>query len=432
MSVRNKNEIHFGDLLKIDYNSTYVSSNLIDELDYVIGGYGKPNSVFIYSLNTFLEAFILNSSFYISSQELMHIQVISRSIFPNGRPILELLSKTKSLMVVDGIGNTLAQVVSIIKCDVNNPTTYQQRVQDFINNGFETAEARKEYLLIPNVDDEITKLKYLSIGKIEDAFLATVSHNSPQEFYKKLNTVAKETNIQASLPFYTYKYQIEEIQNRGIGKELITKISDCFQKRQNKLNQYFGYTNQNLPPLVTILLKQCNNISEIPSKMLQLREDFTKLRISIENYEKRISEADNIKEQLDAIDELNEFWTVFNKKYSDNQRLLYQFWEVAEGSEYEGSVDKAIDTGNASEMIKVIGKSAKLIFDWYRERKIVNRFRGVTDIWNLFEKSPNLRKQLSEYERLFNTNVDSLELEKLNKKISQIKLRCSKLNSPMK
>lgn len=417
--------------LEIDYNSTYISSNLIDELDYVIGGYGKPTPVFIYSLNAFLEAFILNNSFYISSQELMHIQVISKSLFPAGRPILELLSKTKSLSAIDGIGNDIGKVISIDKFDETNPSSYQERVKHFINNGIETEKARQEYLVLPNIEDDVIKLSYLNIGKVDGGLIATVSYNSPLAFYKKLSSATNETNIQATLPFYSYKYQIEEIQKRGIGREIITNLSINFQNKQEKVSQYFGYTNQTLPPLVTILLTQCRDISDIPNNMLQLREDFTKLRESIFTYEKRINEANDIKEQIDAIDELNEFWNVFNKKYSENRRLLYQFWEVAKESKYEDSLDNAIDTGDPSDIIKdlnagkVIGKGAKKILDWYKEKRIINRFRGVTDIWNLFEKAPNIKKHLSEYERVFNVKLDGFDLERLNTKINQIKLRKS-------
>lgn len=417
------------DKLKLDYNSTYISSNLIDELDFIIGGYGKPNAIFIYTLNSFLESFILNSSFYISTQELGHIQIISKSLFPNGRPILELLSKTKMLSAIGGIGNEIGQVVSIGKFDNSNPTSYQERIQEFINNGFETIQARKDYLVLSEIEQSKTKLPYLNIGKVSDGFVATVSNNSPEEFYKKLILATKGTNVQATLPFYSFKYQIEEIQNRGIGREIITNISDSFINKQNRVNQYFGYTNQAIPPLVIILLSQCKNINDIPAKMLQLREDFTKLRNSVVQYEKRLTEAISFKEQIEAIDELNEFWTVFNKKYTENRRLLYQFWELAEESNYEDSMDKAIDKADTSNIIedlnagKVIGKGAKKIFDWYKDKKIINRFRGVTDIWTLFENSPNINTHLTEFERIFETKIEVEELQKLNIKISEIKIK---------
>lgn len=413
--------------LNLEYNSTYISINLLDELDYVLGEYGKPNAIFIYSLNTFLEAYILNSKFYISGQEAKHFQIVSKAMFPDGRPILELLAKSKNLMAIGGIGNDIGQVVSLGKFDPKNPTSYQERIQDYINNGLKTEETRNKYLILPSMIDEIKDFKYLSIGRVEDGYVATESSNAPDKFYKKLCEATKYSNVQATLPFYSYQFQISDLQSRGIGREIITQLTDSFKNKQKQIDQYFGNKHQTIPPLVTILLSQCNNISDIPDKMYQLREDFSKLRLSVVNYEKRINEAHNIKEQLNAIDELNEFWQVFNKKYSEDKRLLYQFWEVAQESNYETSIDNAIDRGNTSEIIedlnvgKIAGKGAKKMFEWYKERKVINRFRGVTDIWNLFENAPNVKKHLSEFERIFGVKINENELKTLNKRLEQIK-----------
>jgi len=414
--------------VKLEYNSTYISINLIDELDNVIGGYGKPNAIFIYSLNAFLESFVLNSNFYISDQEARHFQVVSKAMFPNGRPILELLAKTKCLMGIGGIGNQIGKVVSIGKFDPKNPTSYQERIEHYINHGLDTNEVRQKYLILPSLNDDIKELIYLNIGRVEGGYAATESQNSPQKFYSKLCDVTKATNIQVTLPFYNYKFQIEEVQSRGLGKEIISKLTDSFLNRQKRIEQYFGISNQNIPPLVAILLSQCKSISDIPEKIIQLRGDFTNLRQAIVKYEKRINEAENIKEQLEAIDEVNEFWKVFNRKYSEDSRLFYQFWEIANESGYEKSIDNSIDTGDTSKIIedlnlgKVAGKGAKKVFTWYKDRKIINRFRGVTDMWKLFEDGPNLKKQLLLFEKIFDFKVNETELTELNKKINQIKL----------
>jgi hypothetical protein len=418
--------------LNLEYNSTYISINLLDELDYVLGGYGKPNAIFIYSLNAFLEAYILNSKFYISGQEAKHFQIVSKAMFPNGRPALELLTKSKSLMAIGGIGNDIGQVVSLGKFDPDNPTSYQERIEHYINNGLKTEETRSKYLILPSISDEIKDYKYLNIGRVDDGYVATESSNAPDKFYKKLRDATKHSNVQATLPFYSYQFQIADVQSRGIGREIITQLTDGFKNKQKLIDQYFGNTHQTIPPLVTILLSQCKSVSDVPDKMFQLREDFTKLRLSVVNYEKRINKADKIKEQLDAIDELNEFWKVFNKKYSEDKRLLYQFWEVAEDSNYQKSIDDAIDTGDTSEIIedlnlgKVAGKGAKKIFEWYKERKVINRFRGVTDIWKLFENAPNVKKHLAEFERVFGVSIDETELITLNKRLEQIKLHTTK------
>lgn len=348
-------------------------------------------------------------------------------MFPSGRPILELLSKTKSLSIIGGIGNNIGKVVSIAKFDSNNPTTYQERIQDFISNGIETTHARKEYLVIPEIDTEIEKLLYLNLGKVEGGFVATVHENSPQAFYKQLCNATHESNVQATLPFYSYQFQIAETKLRGIAKEVIANLSNAFEEKRKHVDQYFGSTHQNLPPLVTILLTQCRDISDLPEKMLQLREDFTKLRDCIFTYEKRINEAVNIKDQIEAIDELNEFWTVFHKKYSENKRLLYQFWEVANESDYEKSIDNSVDSSDTSKMLedlnagKVIGKGAGKLFSWYKDKRIINRFRGVTDIWSLFENAPSLKKQVDEYERLFKVKLDKSEVGRLQDKVKIMK-----------
>lgn len=87
----------------VGFNSAYVSLNLLDELDYVIGGYGKPKIEFLFSLNTFVESFIASSNFYTSLDELNHLNLTAPAIFPNGRPILNMLVKAGGLKFVNGV-----------------------------------------------------------------------------------------------------------------------------------------------------------------------------------------------------------------------------------------------------------------------------------------------------------------------------------------
>ena len=77
--------------IKLNYNSAYYNFKLLDELDYVIGSYGKASQEFIFSLNSFVESYILNENFFISNQEFQHYFFVSKTLFPNGRPITELL-----------------------------------------------------------------------------------------------------------------------------------------------------------------------------------------------------------------------------------------------------------------------------------------------------------------------------------------------------
>src|ERR1035437_2753608 len=87
----------------VNYNSAYISLNLLDELDYCLGGYGKPTAEFIFSLNTFVESFIACSEFYTSLDELNHLNLTAPAIFPNGRPILNMVVRETGLKFVSGV-----------------------------------------------------------------------------------------------------------------------------------------------------------------------------------------------------------------------------------------------------------------------------------------------------------------------------------------
>ncbi|WP_433832140.1 hypothetical protein [Flavobacterium anhuiense] len=411
--------------LNLDYNSTYISLNLIDELDYIIGGYGKPDIVFLYTLNSFIESFILNSIFYVSDQELKHAQIVSKTIFPNGRPILEMLSRTGCLKVIMGIGNNIGTVVSIGQTDPNK--SYQETITDFINNKKSIPHAKEKYLRIASLDEDVKNISFINIGKVDDGFIAVESKNSPEQFYQKINEITFHSNVQAVLPFYSYEFQINEIPKRGIGKDIISKLTESYNINHSEINSYLGYKNQQIPPLVSILLGQCEKVTEISTNLFQLRDDFTNLRNSIVKYEKRIAEADTMKDQLDAINEINSFWEVFNKKYSTSSRILYNFWEIAESSEYEKSIDNIVDNESLSKIIedfnigKVVGKSAKKTIDYFREKKVINRFRGVSDLSLLFKNTPNIKDHFKNYEKIFDTKIESDSLSKLQTKLSKIK-----------
>jgi hypothetical protein len=404
------------DKIQLDYNSTYISLNLIDELDYVIGQYGKPNITFIYTLNAFIESFVLNSIFYISSQEYNHLRILSKSLFPNGRPILELLINTKSLKCISGIGNNIGQVVGIFNNDMNNPRSYQEKIKEFMANGLDTNTARSKYLTLSDIDVEVKKIKFLALGKVEGGFVALESTNKPENFYNDLYKATYFSNVQAVLPFYSYKQQISQNKARCISRDIINELTIGFEKRQEIVKQYFGCYNQPIPPLVNILLSQCNTINDITQKILQLRLDFSELRESVVKYEKRIKDSKTIKEQIDAIKEYNEFWVVFNNKYINNSnRLVFNFWEILDNS----NLEKSIYCNTISDIIedlnigKIIGKSSSKIINYYKENKIINRFRGVTNLWNLLNNSPNIEEQINNYERIFKVKLDTESFDKL-------------------
>ena len=95
----NNNSIESSDSKKDLYNCGLTVVNLLDELDWVVGCYGKPTSQFLYSLNTFVETYVLIDHIFVSSHDAFHLNLI-QPFFPKGRPILETLVKDKELNVI--------------------------------------------------------------------------------------------------------------------------------------------------------------------------------------------------------------------------------------------------------------------------------------------------------------------------------------------
>lgn len=131
------------DKLTIEHNSCIISSNLLDELDYFIGGYGKPTVEFIFNFNAFVESYLLSSHFILTQRELEHINITKEVLFPNGRPILEMLYKTKNISAIGGFGNNITQCVYVDKVEKNDAETaqkaidtFRQRDSDRIKNNF--------------------------------------------------------------------------------------------------------------------------------------------------------------------------------------------------------------------------------------------------------------------------------------------------------
>lgn len=87
------------DKITVNNNACIVSSILLDELDYVVGGYGQPTVEFIFNFNAFLEAFILSSNFIMFQQDLEHVQITRKVLFPQGRPVFDLMLNQNRLMI---------------------------------------------------------------------------------------------------------------------------------------------------------------------------------------------------------------------------------------------------------------------------------------------------------------------------------------------
>ncbi|GAB4508112.1 MAG: hypothetical protein Tsb004_05450 [Allomuricauda sp.] len=412
---------------EIPRNVAYLNFSLIDELDYVIGGYGKPNQEFIFTLNSFIESYVLNDVFHFSFLEWSHFTNTNKITFNNGRPIYSILiNEGDKILFRDWIGEFKGLVMlsePVIKGKVENQfyiDKFQKEASD---------EVKDKYfrpVIFLNQDEKFPYL-YRNFGfnkePKESRYLILAIERSQKELLRGLYTGNSDINCHACMPFSGMNAQYSHNKALLPSNQSYKLLSKIYNQKIENLHTYSGYKKIPIPPLVSIVLSQCKDRSDIPSKLKQLRADFTELRNSFSELEDRIENADNIKQQIEAIEEIRKFWIAFSKKYeNDNHRLIHHFWDIKKASKANDAFEGVLDSGdNFQEFltnlnaIALVGKITEKTYSFFKDRKSLNRFQGIIDLWELSQKTPALKKQAKDYERIFNVQIDTKELDRLYK-----------------
>ena len=420
--------------LTIEHNTCIISSNLLDELDYVIGGYGPPTLEFIFNFNAFVESYILSSHFIMPHHEMEHIKITKNVLFPNGRPVLELILNSKRLSLVGGFGNQLMRCVYVNKVETTNQLAAEKAIEEFTKR---EADAIKKNFILSDFSKKIDDVKTYSIGfagKDQPEFgsknqvLIGETSNKPFEIVQSFFDKITNLNVQSALPVFTYHQQLSELGKKAVSKEIYNTISKLQGETIQDAENYLGSELQTIPPLVSIVLSKAKDRDAIPFVLNEIRADFTDFRNCCVKFEQKLNDAQTMKEQLDTIKEYKEFWSTLVRKYSDqNSRIMFRFLDIAKDSNYENSLDNFIDKHNPADLFKdlnmgkVVGKAGFFVWDKIKEKRIMNRFKGVVNLWSLLEKSPTIDKQISDIERLFGTSLNRKGLVRAKRYLGDIK-----------
>jgi len=404
----------------VNYNSAYISLSLLDELDYCFGGYGKPTPEFIFSLNTFVESFIACSEFYTSLDELNHLNLTAPAIFPNGRPILNLVVRETGLKFVSGVldlpGKVIFQENMIEK-------SKKEAEQSFIAQYGQTL--RSDYFALSDVDHLPDSLPLVTSSYENDQFVVTEVQSSTHDLIANLISVSNTSSIQTTLPINLYGVQVNRIKPVPYSIEALEKLASMHKVQVDALVKSIGLQNMPIPPFTNILLSQVNDLYDIPNKLSQLRADFQELRDRFVEFEQQIYNSPTIKEQLDAYNAFNSFWDAFAKKYiNQTHRLFYQHLDVFQNVDADKSANSVIKTGNFKDILKdlnvakLVGKSIAHTWEYFEDKKVINRFKGLTNIWELFQNNTNISQQLAHFERLFGVKYSNAELNRVQEFIN--------------
>lgn len=400
----------------IGYNSAYISLNLLDELDYCLGGYGKPNVEFIFSLNTFVESFIASSEFYTSLDELNHLNLTTPALFPNGRPALNMVVKATGLKFVNGV---IQSPGSEIYREFTLNRTRKESQQDFIMEFGNRISER--YFIKSDVNNLIDKVPLVTSRFENDEFIVSEVLTTSAELVSNLMSVSSSTSIQTAIPIYLYDRQISSLNRTPYSIKSLEMVAKLHEANLEELKVSLNYQYLPIPPFANILLSQVTSISEIPQKLVQLRADYQELRDKFVELEQDIHGALKLKEQQEAFKKFTEFWSTFNKKYIDKKhRIFYGNLDLLDGGDLGKASESVVDGAALAEgikdlnLVKLAGNLFSKGIDWEKDRRIINRFKGLTNIWELFQESNSITQQLNHFERLFSVKYSNAEINNVH------------------
>ncbi|MGB2174630.1 MAG: hypothetical protein ACPH06_06915 [Flavobacteriaceae bacterium] len=416
----------------IKHSTAYYNFDLLQRLDYVIGGYGKASQEFIFDFNNFVESFVLNENFLLSKQEWDNHFLIAKATFSKGRPITNLVLTHKNGMQIMSFPFYVEMGKILFVKDVAPSIDRKQKSTLYIDFQVNNKEYLNEKYFKPKKTEKFdTKYPVLMPTFSPDEknpkkFLVIETTTKPTVLLSGLYKALPKTNFQTTIPLNGFKAQLDVNKGLGISKSTIETLKKLHDIKIEELVNFSGYRKIPIPPLVPILLSQCNTIDDIPDKLLQLRNDYQELRHSFLNYEKNISKAKNLKEQFKINKEYTEFWEAFSRTNKINtNRLMFHFWDLGKESKIIDSIENVVDSGSFDDFIgdlsftKLGAKGIGKIMEYFKDKKALNRYKGITNLWDLFQKSPTLENQVKDLERIFGIKVDMNALNRIAQTVSK-------------
>ena len=400
----------------IAYNGAYISMNLLDELDFYLGGYGKPNFEFLFSLNTFVETFIGSSSFYTSLNELNHLNLTTTALFPNGRPILNMLVREGGLKFVNGVLDKEGE--EIYSSNSYNKTRKELQ-EDFVKEYGKRIQ--QEYFLKSDVTNMVVKIPLITAKIANEQYLISQVQSSSEELVSNVLGVSRISSLQTTLPIYLYDEQITSLTKTPYSIKALDEIAKFHEANVHDLVRSLSYRSLPIPPFANILLGQVTSVAEIPKKLTQLRADYQDLRTKFVEFEKEVAGESTLKSQLNAFDRFEEFLKTFNRKHiGERSKIFYGALGVTKDVNIENSADTLLDGSGLADSFKDLnlGKLGGNIltkgYKMYKDRRIINRFKGLTNIWELFLDGKGIDQQIKHVERLFDVQFSSSDINNVH------------------
>jgi hypothetical protein len=372
---------------------TVAVAAVLDELDLLAMGVRKLSPSSLYALTAFTEAFVLTDQFLFPWEDVMHVNLTSAA-FSERPPVSALLFDSGLVAIFDLPPRPPTEVLVLkplydLQCSSEELKSgawipaYRDAVRPMLSEQLfklpdNLARANNYVLGIYDFSTESPhRLVVLRERRLSDVFVYILS----ECFTARLHPLVPPQALDIAATFFA---------DAPPGLELYRRVADIHHVKVDELLCHRGVRHLYLPPLVSILLARCKSPADLPIQLRELRAEFAPLREAISSHQQRLIAATSLREQIEAIDEFNEFWETYSRKLrSPSQRLLYRTWDI-------------VKTANPirwfTDTIDVLGQ-----FD--RERQVVNRFATLPNVLEMAIATPNIHQQISALERLFGSQM---------------------------
>jgi len=93
---------------------------------------------------------------------------------------------------------------------------------------------------------------------------------------------------------------------------------------------------------------------------------------------------------------------------------------LTSGVNTDKAADKLIEENNFLDALKDLnfgklgGNLLTRGYSEFKERRIINRYKGLTNIWELFQSGNGIEAQIEHFERLFGVRFSNTEINKVS------------------
>lgn len=388
----------------IKSNSSLTIANVLDEIDLTIGQYIKPTTHFLQTFNIFVEGIILTDDITITMTDFQHI-LLSQPFFINGRPILNFLIKEKLLNAIieshKHMENSIGEVLYVFSLDDNKTLETDKEWFNNYKNNIDKSNFDKIFNINYNNSQPDTTPLLMISGKDNEKVVALMNREI-EKCLLSVFSLTQGSKLNPLLPYFASKTQIDFYNNFNLSYDYFNIISKQYNENIENVIKHLGYQYFPIPPLVSLLFTRCKTINDIPEKIIELRDEFKDLRLMAHKYIDEIEKSNNLKEQFNIIDEYREFCFLISSKYDKkSSRILYRFLDI-------------IEDGNP---ISMVTKSIKVITECLENKRIQYKFKGLTNLWNIYDDIPSIQNQLSDVNRLFGDSINQISMKTFSSSI---------------